>query len=89
MELKVPKIKTAVSVGSSSLSIRRTNLFLELHKLDYEKRRLMNRLNYMTNEKAFMEERVMTIQKDMTSLLTKSGIKQPVQKGKSSNKLKY
>ena len=89
MELKVPRIKTAISAGSTSVTSKRTNMFLELHKLDYERRRLENRISTMAAEKGLMEERVMAIYGQMTELLTNLGIKEPQKKGKGSNKLKY
>lgn len=87
--MKRAKIRTALSIGTGSLPAGRNNIFLDLHKLDYHKKRLQFKIDFMENEIDEMTQRVGTIDKDIESALSQMDFKPVVKKGKPSNKLKY
>ena len=90
MELKRRKIRTALSIGTGSLPSGGKNIFLDLHKLDYHKRRLEFKMNFMETEIEEMERKVMNINKDIANTLAHLDYKPAnIKKGKPSNKLKY
>ena len=90
MELKRKKIRTVLIVGTGSLPGGRNNLFLDLHKLDYHKRRLEFKMNFMEEELEEMTRKVTSINKDIENTLAHLDYKPvKVKNGKPSNKLKY
>ena len=87
--MKRPKIRTVFSTGTGSIPASRNNIFLDLHKMDYYKKRLQFKIDFMEDEIDELSRRVRTIDKNMTSALSKADLGTSIKKGKPSNKLKY
>ncbi|MEQ9298773.1 MAG: hypothetical protein RIF33_09430 [Cyclobacteriaceae bacterium] len=72
---------------------RKTGLYMELHKLEYERARLETKLEKMETEKKNIEHRLSLIHMDMQEMLTTVGQNSGVQakpiSADKSQRLKY
>ncbi|GEM_PF-6884441 len=72
---------------------RKTGLYMELHKLDYERNHLQNKLKKMEIERNNIERRLSLLQNDMTALLgevtAKSGVSLSEKETVETKRLKY
>lgn len=84
------KIRTALNVGTRSIPLGTNSPFLDLHKLDYNKQRLSDKIESMEEDIEEMHYQIKIINQEMGESLSRAGINlQSIKKGKQSNKLKY
>lgn len=89
-------IRTSGSLGLKVAPRLQTSHYLELHKLDYEKRRIYIQLSAMESKRSLLEERLRAIESEMgliNSRAEKSTSAPPVKSakgnGRKTQKLKY
>jgi len=62
------QIPTIGNTGTRISPYRSTGLYMEMHKLDYKKKNLINRLNKINAEKSLIEEKLRNLDLDLKEL---------------------
>jgi hypothetical protein len=84
------KVRGLQNTNQRIMPLGKNNLFLELHKLDHERKRLENKIQRMQMEMALIEERITTIDDSMGTMMDEINLNPPRKKSAAkSGKLKY
>lgn len=87
--MKYKKVRTIANAGLRIMPVSKGSVFMDMHKLDYERQRLEERLSVMEVEEKFMKAKVKVIKRTIGEAIADIKTTNSTHKAKATNKLKY